>query len=77
MSPTLLDLAHRYITGWLAHREARRRHERWSRLCRVVPKIATAYEGRAKAKKSHRPTRHFDAAIQQAMSERLRREIGA
>lgn len=72
---TLLDLAHRYITGWLAHREARRRQQRFARLCRVAPELSAAHDALLNDRRHHRSTRADIAAMRRAMSERLRREI--
>lgn len=72
---TFLDLAHRIVVAWQAHREARQRRERWSRLCRAVPKLSAASENLSRHRKSHRPVKADLAEIKAVMTERLRGEV--
>lgn len=70
-----LDLAHRIITAWQSHREARQRQERWSRLCRVDPELSAASERLSKHRKAHKQTRADLARIKAGMTRRLRGEV--
>lgn len=72
---TLVDLARRAIADWRAYWERRQRQARFARLCRVAPELSAAHEALRRDRQQHRPTRADLAAIRQAMSARLRREI--